>query len=358
MQTQAAVDAVVIGAGIAGLCAAERLVAAGLDVVVLDKSRGIGGRMATRRVGAAVCDHGAQFFTVRGAEYAGIVAAARDAAVVRTWCDGFAQAAADGRLAAAGDGHPRWRGTKGMTDLPKWIAARLEAAAGAGRCAVRTNAKVMAVAVAGGGVQVAIEDDAAGRDSLAARGAVLTAPVPQALDLMAAGGMLGSGGCVDAAAAEVLGSVAYDPCFALMLVLDRPSLVPPPGGIQFTADSGPLSWLADNFEKGVSPVPALTVHATGEVSRRHFDAPADDVARILLDAARPWIDGDPAAAVVERSLHRWKFALPTAVLPEPLVAVSQSPPIACCGDAFAGPRVEGAAASGLAAGRWLAGLLG
>ena len=66
-----------------------------------------------------------------------------------------------------------------------------------------------------------------------------------------------------------------------------------------------------------------------------------------------WIDGDPETAVVERSLHRWKFALPTTVLPEPVVAVSQSPPIACCGDAFAGPRVEGAASSGLAAGRWL-----
>jgi renalase len=349
-------DAVVIGAGIAGLSAAERLVAAGGRVVVLDKSRGIGGRMATRRVGAAVCDHGAQFFTVRGDEFGGIVSAAHASAAVATWCDGFVQAAADGSLAAPGDGHARWRGTKGMTDLPKWLAARCAAADGPGRCEIRTGVQVTAVATEHGSVRITVAGAEA--EPLIARGAILTAPVPQSLDLLAAGGMLGAGDGVAADVRARLSTVAYDPCFALMLVLDRPSRVPSPGGIQFAAGAGPIAWLADNFQKGVSPVPALTVHATGDFSRTNFDAPQDDVARMLLDAARPWIDGDPATAVVERSLHRWKFALPTTVLADPLVVVSEAPPIACCGDAFAGPRVEGAAASGLAAGRWLARALG
>ncbi len=349
-------DVIVIGAGIAGLCAAREVVAAGLHVLVLDKSRGIGGRMATRRVGAAVCDHGAQFFTVRDAEFADLVSAAATAATVTNWCDGFAQAAADGSLAPAGDGHARWRGTRGMTDLAKWLAAGLAAPAGPGRCEIRTGVHVTAVEAVQGSVRVTAGD--AGAEPLVARGAIMTAPVPQALDLMAAGGMLGAGGVVAADVRERLAAVVYDPCFALMLVLDRPSRVPPPGGIQFAPGGGPIAWLADNFQKGISPVPALTVHATGEFSRRHFDAPPDDVARLLLDAARPWIDGDPAATVVERSLHRWKFALPTTLLPDALVVVAERPPVACCGDAFAGPRVEGAAASGRAAGRWLAHVLG
>jgi predicted NAD/FAD-dependent oxidoreductase len=342
---------VVIGAGIAGLCAAREVAAAGLRVRVLEKSRGIGGRMATRRVGAAVCDHGAQFFTVRGDDFAAVVTAARRDAAVATWCDGFAQMEPDGSLVAAGDGHPRWRGSRGMTDLPKWLAEQLAAAGG--RCEIRTQSTVKAVATVVGGVRIEMEDGTGGRGVLFARGAILTAPVPQVIELMAAGGMLGAGGGADAAACAALATVAYDPCFALMLTLNRPSRVPPPGGIQFAAGQEPIAWLADNFQKGVSPVPALTVHATGAFSRDHFAAPPEEVARMLLDAARPWIDGNPATTVVEHSLHRWKFALPTTLIPEPLVVVSAAPPVACCGDAFAGPRVEGAAASGLAAGRWM-----
>lgn len=352
MQMQAAAEVVVIGAGIAGLCAAREVVAAGLRVLVLDKSRGIGGRMATRRVGAAVCDHGAQFFTVRSDDFGAVVTAAQSDAALATWGDGFARVGADGSLAAAGDGHPRWRGSRGMTDLPKWLAERLAAADG--RCEIRTQATVKAVATVVGGVRIELEDGTGERSTLSARGAILTAPVPQAIDLMAAGGMLlGADGGIDAAARDALATVTYDPCFALMLVLDRPSRVPPPGGIQFAAGQEPIAWLADNFQKGVSPVPALTVHATGAFSRDHFAAPPEEVTRMLLEAARPWIDGDPATTVVEQSLHRWKFALPTTLIPEPLVVVSARPPVACCGDAFAGPRVEGAAVSGLAAGRWM-----
>lgn len=340
-------DAVVVGAGIAGLSAAGELAAAGRRVLVLDKSRGVGGRMATRRIGGAVCDHGAQFFTVRTTGFAEVVRGAVDAGTAVEWCRGFGR---DGDDAATGDGHPRYRGVRGMTDLPKWLAARLiEQGSGA---TIRTNAKVAAVAVAHGRVKVVIEADGGASETIEAGGCTFSSPVPQSLDLLAAGGSLGE---CNASSLEQLRTVAYDPCFTMMLVLASPSLLPEPGAIQFAADTcGPITWVADNQRKGISAVPALTVHATGGFSREHFDRPIDEVAAILIDAVRPWIDGDPATAVVERSVHRWKFATPTTLLPSTHVAVSQSPPIVCCGDAFAGPRVEGAATSGVAAGGWLA----
>jgi predicted NAD/FAD-dependent oxidoreductase len=347
-------DVVIVGAGIAGLSAAGELVRSGRRVVVLEKSRGVGGRMATRRVGDAVCDHGAQFFTVRGRAFGGMVADAHEAGSVATWCEGFSQSASvDATVVPATDGHARWRGVSGMTDLPKRLAAELPP----DRCVLRTAVKVAAIGADGGRVRIMLDPghEAGDATMLHAAAAIVTSPVPQSLDLFRAGGLLAAGGGVAPEVHQQLVTVHYDPSFALMLVLDRASLVPPPGGIQFAG--GPISWLADNQQKGISAVPSLTVHASGAFSRRHFDDPPEQVAATLIELVRPWIDGDPATTVVEQSLHRWKFAAPTTIIPAPLVAAVTAPPIVCCGDAFGGPKVEGAASSGLAAGRWVARVL-
>jgi len=55
----------VIGAGISGLVCARALQKAGHEVTVLEKSRSLGGRCATRRFGDHVVDHGVQYFTLR-----------------------------------------------------------------------------------------------------------------------------------------------------------------------------------------------------------------------------------------------------------------------------------------------------
>ena len=348
MVTDDRVDAIVIGAGISGLAAAGELAMAGCRTIVLEKSRGIGGRMATRRIGAAVCDHGAQFFTVRTRAFGATVADAQAAGAVGTWCDGFSRLAdAGAALEPAGDGHARWCGTRGMTDLPKRLAAGLPEHL----VEIRTGVRAAALSIDEGGIGVTLEaKEGEVPRVLGARGLVLSCPVPQSLDLFAAGDGFGA---LDGTAIETLRGIDYDPCFALMLVLDRPSQLPPPGGLQFA--SGPIAWIGDNLQKGISTVPALTVHGSGDFSRERFDVDPASVTAELEALAAPWIGG---ATVVERSLQRWKFAQPRVVVPAPLVSPSAAPPIACCGDAFKGPRVEGAACSGQATGRWMGRLLG
>ena len=227
MRKQADVDVVIVGAGIADLVAARELVSVGLRVVILEKSRGVGGRMATRRLGSAVCDHGAQFFTVRGRAFGSLVYEAHEKGMVTQWCDGFSRATANGSgMLPPGGGHPRWRGTHGMTSLPKYIVSQIDGAC----CSIRTGVKVQSVGIEDGIVRIVLEDG----DLLRASAAMLTAPVPQSLDLMKLGQLVPDE--IAPPVLQTLSGIVYDPCFALMLQLDRPSRVPSPGGIQFEAE--------------------------------------------------------------------------------------------------------------------------
>lgn len=327
-----ACDVAVVGAGMAGLSAARALVEAGRSVVVVDKGRGIGGRMATRRLGTAVFDHGAQYFSVRSRGFGGVVAEANEAGQASVWSHGFPLLDASGAMELPGEGHPRWCGQPGMTAIPKRMAAGLD---------VRTAKRVASVAVEGGRVVLRFDDGAV----VNAGAAVLTPPVPQTLDLLDAGGV-----AIDAGERSRLETLTYEPCFALMAVLSKPSKVPPPGGL--SVETGTIAWIADNQQKGISPLPAITIHASPAFSLEHFDDEPADVSSLLLAAAERWIDGG-AASVVEQSLQRWKFARPVTMFDAPLAVVHREPPIVLAGDAFVGQRVEAAVTSGAAAARWL-----
>jgi hypothetical protein len=66
-------EVIIVGAGISGLMAAQVLQNNGVHVCVMDKSTSVGGRLATRRIGTGVADHGAQFFTVREPQFQAMV---------------------------------------------------------------------------------------------------------------------------------------------------------------------------------------------------------------------------------------------------------------------------------------------
>ena len=73
----------VVGAGMAGIACARTLVQAGCQVTLIEKSRGFGGRMSTRRTEFGGFDHGAQYFTARDSRFARVLLNAQD--VVRPW---------------------------------------------------------------------------------------------------------------------------------------------------------------------------------------------------------------------------------------------------------------------------------
>ncbi len=316
-------DVVIVGAGLAGLTAARELAGAGLAVVVVDKARGVGGRLANRRLGAALVEHGAQVFTARTLEFSRQLESWRAAGCLQAWpC-----------IAAPGGG---WRGVPSMTAPAKEMARGLE---------VRTAWPVAGVSPLDGrkGWCVAALDGAV----LGARAVVLSAPAPQSLAMLDAGGVQ-----LDKTTRGRLEAVAYEPCLAVLAVLEQGSHLPAEG--QEPA-GGPLAWLADQQSKGVSPVPAAILHSTARFAAETLDGDRDAAARALLEAAGPRL----GVAVTEWQVHAWRYSRVTHPDPEVFLMVSEEPWLLVAGDAWGGgalPRngSEDAFRSGRAAGRELA----
>lgn len=326
---------IVVGAGIAGLMAANRLQDAGWRVTVLDKGRGVGGRMATRRVDDATFDHGAQFFTVRGDGFRRCVTRWEQDGIAAAWSNGFA--AHDGTRKHSE--HPRYHGIGGMTAIPKALAAGLD---------VHVSTQVTRVNVEGGVWQVIAKNAATDSErTFSAAHLLMTPPAPQTLALMQSGNVT-----LPEDITAALQAIAYDPCYTLMVRLDAPSTVPEPGAV--TMPGEPLRWIGDNQQKGISDVPAVTIHAGTDFTREHFEAEREQVAALMLDAARGYLG---SGNVLSYQLHRWRYSQAVQRHPEPTLISLKPAPVVFAGDAFGGARVEGAAVSGMAAAGALAALI-
>jgi predicted NAD/FAD-dependent oxidoreductase len=310
---------IIIGAGMSGLTAAWLLNEEQLPVLVLDKSRGVGGRMATRRFGGGRFDHGAQYFTVRDERFGRLVVDWQANGVVSEWARGFADAY--GTLPAYS--HPRYQAIDGMTAVPKHLAQRLD---------VRLQTPVVRVSQEG---KVWLVHTQSG-ERFRGCGLLLTPPVPQSLRLLESGDV--------SLPDEVrlgLQKVEYNPCLAVMAIFSGPSKLPEPGGLRFL--EGPIAWMADNYRKGISPgAYAITIHASPEYSRRHWQTDEKAIVEELRDTAGPWLHQE----LVAWQLHRWRYSQPTTTYPEPLIYLPGPPVLVFAGDAFGGPRVEGAVISG------------
>ena len=317
----------IIGAGICGLSAARALFEAGWQVTVIERSPGVGGRMATRRIGSGVFDHGAQFFTVRSEEFAKIVNGWVEAGVATEWCRGFFTE--DG--APASTGHLRYRGEPCMTAIPKWLAKDLD---------VRTGTQATAIYSIDQGWEIELKEGPA----LTANTVLLTPPIPQAIELLDTGNVH-----VENRHHRTLDAVSYQSCLAVMAVLDRAPEIPVPGAVQQIAE--PVTWISDNQQKGISPEAfAVTLHGGPNFTSTYWDASDQVIADRLFKASRQWLKD---AEILSYEVKRWRYSRPSGLLSILYLTISNDPTLILAGDAFGGPRIEGAVTSGLAAAKAL-----
>ena len=325
-------DTIILGAGVAGLAAAGVLQRAGRGVVVLEKSRGLGGRAATRRWDGRPVDHGAQFFTARSEAFKKQVSDWLAAGVCHEWTHGFHQYR-DGRLSAPEDGSfPRYVCREGMSALGRALASKENAP-------IERQAKVTTILCEHGGWIIACED---GRE-FRGRHLVITCPPPQ-------GAVLLEGAAPEAAA--LLRGIPMEPCLAVAARFPRRDIAW--HGVQ--SDDTAVSWIGHDTSKRPARHDGRTivvVHASSGFSRDHYETPEKDAVGTLLARASEISATDlrnPEACF----LQRWRYA--QAVDPpggEPAVSLQAPAPLILAGECFAGGKIEGAWVSGIAAGTGL-----
>jgi len=293
---------VIIGSGIAGLACARRLAEAGLSPVVLDKGRGIGGRVATRRLGNLQFDHGAQFVNAHGAGFAAVLAGLSAA----EWQDGT--------------GRTHSVGVPGMSALPKALGAGLDIRQGVQITRVQQDGDGWVLHFEGGTLRCAL--------------VVVTVPAPQVAGLLGNGHPLVAG----------LASVRLAPCLTLMAAI----MAPAPSITRQDKDD-PLSWIAQDSSKPCRPQAsgALWVAQAGEAfSAAHLEKSTDEITALMLPLLCDRLGATPHR-VTHAAAHRWRYARVTQALGQPFVR-SADGTLYLGGDWCIGPRVEAAWDSGTA----------
>lgn len=329
MTTQTQTQVLIVGAGIAGMLAATTLRQHGIACALVDKGYYPGGRMASRRIGTGVADHGAQFFTVRTPEFGAWVERWIEAGLVYEWSRGWSSSSLG---AVPSDGHARFAVHGGMRRLAQFLAGDLD---------VRQQTQIVQITAITSGWQA--KDDK--ENVYTARALILTPPVPQSLMLLDAGMVM-----LPVADRAALEEIRYAPCLAGLFWLNKPARLPEPGAVQ--QPNATITWVADNQRKGISPQATLvTVHAGPDYSEQLWNKPDWEALVALESGLRRYKDIE--THIIESHLHRWRYATPTITHPDACLIAQTPAPLVFAGDAFGGPRVEGAALSGLAAGKVL-----
>ena len=321
-------DALIIGAGIAGLTAARTLRAAEQTVLVLEKSRGLGGRAATRRWDGLAVDHGAQFFTARSTDFTEQVDDWLRREVCFEWARGLHRATESGPQQAEGDHFPRYACREGMAALGRDLS-------GPDPSFVQRETKAIKIQCRDANWEVSTED---GRIFLPGA-LVVTPPPPQSAALLES---------VAPEAASILLGLPMAPCLALVARYPRREFTW--RGIQAPNDPV-ISWIGHDTSKRPELHPDTTVvviHASAEFSAKNVEAGEELIVRQLLESAGRIAQAD-LSAPQSWILQRWRYALGPKADGDLARIFPGPPPLVLAGDAIAGGKIEGAWLSGRAA---------
>lgn len=305
-------DCVIIGAGMAGLTAAQLLKKNSQTVLVLDKGRGVGGRVATRRMGESRADHGAACFRLENEKLAPL------------WKDALeslsCQAAPPSLEARA------WTCSLGMNALAKALAAQLSIELQQTVRTLEYDGRLWTCRTEAG--------------SWSSRQVLVTSPLWQSAEFFKNTNPEHFKHIQDLAQ-----DVSYAPQWTVIIKLAPGISVP---GEPHQKD--PHHDIASAYDQGRKGLP----HAEGvwvvQASRAFSIAQVDADATFILErmtetlCSLGWnLQG------AEMQAHRWRYAFVQKPLTQNFVKIETADGLCLAGDFCLGSTIEGAAASGYAA---------
>ena len=334
----------IIGAGMAGLAAAKRLSESGHEVTLFEKSKGIGGRVATRRLNGCVFDHGAQVIKSADSTLAHLMQNDLDTTDLIQVLAPTCLYRAKGEIVPsdpARQAEKKFTYRYGLTTLPKLILNSIS-------CTLVLETRIGRMEETTEEVKLWDENDntLGNFDSV-----ILTAPAPQSADLLSSSLTLNEKSKQNRI--EALRSVVYNPCLTVLLGYDKAAPPPPAYALLAEDRTTPLLWLA--FEETKAPERApdgekLLIAQLGPAySKEHYGLSEKIIYKETLGFLRENL-GESYARPLWHGVKRWRYSQPHGMVSFETVN-AESGRILVCGDALRpeNGRVHQAYESGLEA---------
>jgi renalase len=315
----------IIGAGMAGLTAARAL-SPQHEVAIFEKSRGVGGRIATRQHDVFFFDHGAQFFAAKTPEFCDFLAPYKNAGVVSIWKGHFQERDRQGVLSerAWQDEPAHYVGTPSMNAFPKALAEGLE---------IHRHIRIQGLERSLAGWSLAAES---GEYFIGFDWVILAIPVAQVLALLSP----------EIVFSSLLSDIEMQACYSLMLGFDVPVAFAFDAALIHNAD---ISWISVNSSKpGRNAQTTLLVHSTNRWAEAHVDLPRADVIEHLLQETEVHI-GPVVHQAVHVDVQRWLYANAEKRVDADACLLDREQQVVACGDWCIHGRIEAAFLSGQAA---------
>jgi len=314
----------IIGAGIAGVMAARTLQRKGVeDIHVIEKSKSVGGRLATQQIDEDKVDHGAQFFTVRSNTLQDYVEKWLEHGWIKHWF---------------GDPYPRYTSVSGMNHLVKQLAEGLP---------ITLQSQVEEIKEVSDGFQVTIGEG----ETFKTNALLITTPVPETVSLLKSKSIT-----LPEDRLKELADIQFQSALVGMFAMNKSPRLPSNGHIDEGLPEG-VERIVDHQKKGISKSPIVSVYMNADWSDRYFHQQDGLTLLTIKESVKDYLD---SVNIKKEQLKKWRYAQARSVIHKPYLQVHEGLPLYVAGDAFLRPgdkagrtRFESAFLSGIEAGESL-----